>query len=310
MVDREPEQVGTLVVGGGQAGLAVGYHLTRRGVPFLIVDANERIGDAWRNRWDSLRLFTPARYDGLTGMPFPGAGRSFPAKDDVADYLEAYAERFRLPIRGGLRVDALARDGGGYRVSAGDERFGADNVVIALSSFQVPKVPPFASELDPSIVQMHSSTYRNPSQLRDGAVLVVGVGNSGGEISLDVVGSHRTVLAGTEVGHVPVRIDGVVARTVVMPLLFRVVAQHVLTVDTPVGRRMRPKLLAHGAPLVRVKPKDLVAAGVVRVPRIGGVRDGPSGDHGGASPRRGERDLVHGLSDGLLLDRPADHRRW
>src|SRR5829696_8456321 len=89
----------TVVIGGGQAGLSVGYHLARRGVPFVILDANTRIGDSWRNRWDSLRLFTPARYNGLDGMPFPAAAHSFSTEDEVADYLEAYAARFELPVR-------------------------------------------------------------------------------------------------------------------------------------------------------------------------------------------------------------------
>jgi cation diffusion facilitator CzcD-associated flavoprotein CzcO len=108
---REPERVETVVVGGGQAGLAVGYHLARRGLPFVILDANERIGDSWRSRWDSLRLFTPARHDGLDGMSFPASRHSFPTKDEMADYLEAYAARFELPVRTGVRVDRLARNG-------------------------------------------------------------------------------------------------------------------------------------------------------------------------------------------------------
>ena len=111
MPEREPEQVETVVIGAARPGLSVGYHLARRGRPFVILDANQRIGDAWRNRWDSLRLFTPARYDGLAGMPFPASGHSFPTKDEMADYLEAYATRFELPVRTGVRVDRLSRRG-------------------------------------------------------------------------------------------------------------------------------------------------------------------------------------------------------
>lgn len=114
----EPERVQTVVVGGGQAGLSVGYHLARRGLPFVILDANERIGDAWRTRWDSLRLFTPGRYSGLAGMPFPGPPHAFPTKDEVADYLGAYAARFELPVRTGVKVDRLSRNGGGFGTSA------------------------------------------------------------------------------------------------------------------------------------------------------------------------------------------------
>ena len=267
----------TVVIGGGQAGLSVGYHLARRGVPFVILDANTRIGDSWRNRWDSLRLFTPARYNGLDGMPFPGAAHSFSTKDEVADYLEAYAARFELPVRTGVKVDRLSRkgtNGGGFVVTAGAQRFDADNVVVAMSSYQRPRVPVFAAELDPGVVQLHSAEYRNPFQLQDGGVLVVGAGNSGAEIGLEVAAGHPTWLSGKESGHVPFRIESPAARYLFQPLLFRFIGHRVLTVDTPIGRKMRPKLLSHGAPLVRVKPKDLAAGGIERVARTVGARDG------------------------------------
>jgi putative flavoprotein involved in K+ transport len=274
MPEREPAQLETVVIGGGQAGLSVGHHLARRGRPFLILDANQRVGDAWRNRWDSLRLFTPARYNGLAGMSFPAPAHSFPTKDQVADYLEAYATQFQLPVRTGVRVDRLWRDDGGFVVAAGDRSWAADNVVVAMSSFQVPRVPAFATDLGPDVVQLHSARYRNPSQLQAGGVLVVGAGNSGAEIALEVASQHPTWLAGKESGHVPFRIEGAAARYVFQPLLFRVIGHRVLTVDTPIGRRMRPRLISHAAPLVRVKPKDLAAARVQRVPRVVGVHDG------------------------------------
>lgn len=271
---RERERVETVVVGGGQAGLAVGYHLAQRDLPFVILDANQRIGDSWRKRWDSLRLFTPARYNALPGLHFPGTGHSFSSKDEVADYLEAYAAKFELPVRTRVRVQRLSKNGGCFVLEAGDRLFEAENVVVAMATHQVPRLPPFAHELDPGIVQLHSGEYRNPTQLQEGPVLVVGVGNSGGEIAVEVVQQHQTWLAGKETGHVPFRIEGTPARYVFLPLMFRVLGHRVLTVRTPIGRKMRPKLLAHGAPLVRVKPKDLAAAGVERVPRVVGVRDG------------------------------------
>ncbi len=273
-VQRTPERVETLVLGGGQAGLAVGYHLAQRDLPFVILDGNERIGDSWRKRWDTLRLFTPARYNALSGMPFPGPAQSFSTKDEVADYLEAYAARFELPVRAGVRVDRLSRNGTHFLVEAGDRLFEAENVVVAMASHQVPRVPPFAPELDPGIVQLHSAEYRNPSQLQAGSVLVVGAGNSGGEIAVEVVTEHPTWLAGKESGHVPFRIEHAPARFVFLPLMFRFIGHRVLTVRTPIGRKMRPRLLSHGAPLVRVKPKDIAAAGIERVPRVVGVRDG------------------------------------
>jgi putative flavoprotein involved in K+ transport len=274
MPQREPERIETVVIGGGQAGLSVGHHLARRGWPFLILDAHQRVGDAWRTRWDSLRLFTPARYNALAGMPFPAPAHSFPTKDQVADYLEAYATRFQLPVRTGVRVDRLARDNGRFVVVAGDRSWEADNVVVAMATFQVPRVPPFATDLSPDVVQLHSAGYRNPSQLQEGGVLVVGAGNSGAEIALEVAGRHPTWLAGKESGHVPFRIEGAAARYIFQPLLFRFVGHRLLTVDTPIGRKLRPRLIAHGAPLVRVKPKDLTAAGIQRVPRVVGMRDG------------------------------------
>lgn len=263
----------TIVIGGGQAGLAVGYHLARRGLPFVILDANVRIGDAWRQRWDSLRLFTPARYDGLPGMPFPAPRYAFPTKDEMADYLEAYAARFELPVRTGVRVDGLSRNGDGFIVAAGDQRFTASNVVVAMSSHQVPWTPPFAAELDPGIVQLHAGAYRNPSQLQEGGVLVVGTGNSGAEIALDVASRHPTWLSGRDPHAVPFRIETAAARHVFTPMV-RFMFRHVLTIKTPIGRKARPKILSHGAPLVRVKPKDISAAGIERVPKVVGVRNG------------------------------------
>jgi putative flavoprotein involved in K+ transport len=274
MPEPEPEHVETVIIGGGQAGLSVGHHLARRGRPFLILDAHQRVGDAWRMRWDTLRLFTPARYDALAGMPFPAPAHSFPTKDQVADYLKAYAARFQLPVRTGVRVDRLSRNDGRFVVAAGDRSWEVDNVVVAMSSFQVPRVPAFASDLRRDIVQFHSAGYRNPSQLQEGGVLVVGAGNSGAEIALEVARRHPTWLAGKESGHVPFRIEGPAARLVFQPLLFRVIGHRVLTVDTPIGRKLRPRLISHAAPLVRVKPKDLAAAAIQRVPRVVGVRNG------------------------------------
>jgi putative flavoprotein involved in K+ transport len=270
----DAEWIETVVVGGGQAGLSVGYHLARRGLSFVILDANERIGDSWRKRWDSLRLFTPARFNALDGLPFPGPADAFSTKDEVADYLETYAANFALPVRTGMRVRRLSRNGTRFLIDAGSRRFEADNVVVAMGSFQLPRLPAYAPSLDPEIVQLHSSTYRNVGQLRKGRVLVVGVGNSGAEIALDVAASHPTWLAGTEYGRVPFRHGSALARHVFLPLMFRVVGHRLLTLRTPFGRKMRPKVLAHAAPLVRVKPSDIAAADIQRVRRVVGTRHG------------------------------------
>src|SRR5262245_27749994 len=159
---HDSERIHTIVIGGGQAGLAVGYYLAKQGLRFQILDANPRIGDAWRNRWDSLRLFTPARYAGLPGLRFPGRGDRFPTKDQVADYLLDYAQRFRLPVRNGVRVNRLWKEGERFLLDTTDKRFEAANVVIAMANYQVPRVPEFARHLNPGILQLHSHDYRNP----------------------------------------------------------------------------------------------------------------------------------------------------
>ncbi len=267
-----PERIETIVIGGGQSGLAVGYHLTRRGRPFVILDANDRIGDSWRKRWDSLRVFTPARINGLPGMPFSAPSSSFPTKDEVADYLAAYAARFKLPVRTGVRVDGLSRVGDRFVVTSGDRRFEADNVVVGTGWFHNPRVPVFARELDSAIMQMHSSEYRNPSQLREGGTLIVGAGNSGAEIALEVSRGHPTWLSGRDTGHEPVRPGSGPDRLVTALMWFA--AMHVLTVKTPIGRKVQRMFRSRGIPLGRVRRKDVTAAGVELVPRTAGVRDG------------------------------------
>lgn len=266
---------GTIVIGGGQAGLSVGYHLAKRGVPFVILDAARRIGDVWRNRWDSLRLFTPAAYNGLNGMPFPAHPNAFPTKDEMAAYLESYAERFNLPVRNGVRVDGLSRrEDGRFVVTAGELRLTADNVVVAMSNFQRPKVPAFARDLDPGIVQVHSFDYRNPEQLREGNVLIVGAGNSGSEIAKDLIPKHAVWVSGRDTGHLPFRIASTAARYLFTPMVLRFLFHRVFTVSTPIGRKVRADAMDKGGPLIRVLPKDLAAMGVKRVAKVVGVQGG------------------------------------
>jgi putative flavoprotein involved in K+ transport len=264
----------TIIIGAGQAGLSTGYYLKQQGRDFVILDANERIGDTWRNRWDSLRLFTPARYNGLVGMPFPAPAHTFPTKDEMADYLEAYAAHFELPVRTGVRVDCLSKNGRSFVVTAGERRFTVKHVVVAMANYQKAKVPPFARDLDPGIVQLHSRDYRNPSQLQKGGLLIVGAGNSGSEIAMELAADHPIWLSGRDTGHIPFRIESLAARLLLIPLVLRFLFHRVLTVRTPLGRKARPKVLSRGGPLIRVKPEDMAAAGIERVPRTVGVRDG------------------------------------
>ncbi len=268
-----------IVIGAGQAGLVTGYHLQRRGLRFVILDGGARVGDPWRQRWDSLRLFTPARYDGLSGMPFPGPEWYFPTKDEMGDYLESYAAKFSLPVRLGARVERLTQRDGAFVVEGqgGGKRFelSAAQVVVAMSSYQRKRIPAFAKELRPGIVQLHSLDYRNPAQLGAGGVLVVGAGNSGAEIALEAARNGReTWMAGRDVGNVPFEIEGTASRLILSKLVIGFVFHHVLTVKTPMGRKLRPTIISRGAPLIRLKPKQLDAAGVKRVARVAGVRDG------------------------------------
>ncbi|MFC0681805.1 flavin-containing monooxygenase [Lysobacter korlensis] len=264
------EPVDTVIIGGGQSGLALGYHLARCKVHFVILDAEARIGDAWRRRWNSMRLFTPAKYDGLPGMPFPGDRLSFPTKDEQADYLEAYAARFALPVRTGVRVERVRRIKDEFLVEAGSSRWRARSVVLATGGNQLPFVPRFADRLADSILQLHSSEYREPAQLRPGAVLVVGVGNSGAEIALELSRDRAVVLSGEPTGELPFR-HGRNAARYALPVI-RFVGTRVLTLGTPIGRKAAVRFA--GPPLIRTRLRDLAAAGVTRVPRIADVVDG------------------------------------
>jgi putative flavoprotein involved in K+ transport len=270
--DAEPFDV--IVIGAGQAGLSVGYHLAQRHARFVILDAHARVGDAWRQRWDSLRLFSTARFDGLDGMPFPGDAHRFPSKDEMGDYLESYVKRFDLPVRTGMRVERVTRDGDRYVVMAGGKRLVANHVVVAMSSYQKPRIPDFARELDPSIVQLHSTDYRRPSQLPGGDVLIVGAGNSGAEIAMDLLKpERRVILSGKIPGQVPFNVRKKWVRMLILPVVFRFLVHRVLSMDTPIGRKARPSFLG-GTPLIRTRAGDLAAAGVGRVGRVIGVRDG------------------------------------
>jgi putative flavoprotein involved in K+ transport len=273
MSTQAAERFETVIIGGGQAGLATGYHLERQGQSFVIFDAGDRIGNSWRERWPSLRLYSPARYDGLPGMAFPAPRHSSPTGYEMANYLDAYAKRFDLPVRIGTRVDGLWMDDGRYVVSAGNQRFEAENVVLATGVMQAPVVPDFADQLDPAIRQLHSFDYRGPSQLQQGGVLVVGAAHSGGDIALEVSTTHRTMLSGRDTGQIPIPLESRRMR-LAWPMM-KFFATRILTVDTPIGRKMRPKIRAHGGPLLRVKRADLAAAGVERVfERVAGVQDG------------------------------------
>ncbi|WP_433161024.1 flavin-containing monooxygenase [Kribbella sp. CA-247076] len=262
----------TVVIGAGQAGLSAGYHLAKRGKPFIILDGAQEVGGSWLNRWDSLRLFTPAGRDNLPGTKF-GGGYTFPSKNEMVAYLQRYAEQHQLPVRLDTRVDGLFREGDGFRVTAGTESFEADNVILATGVHRVPKIPDFAGELSSDIVQLHTAGYRNPDQLQPGTVLIVGAGNSGAEIGVEVGMTHKVLLAGRNVGYLPIEMRSWQGK-VMFPLIWWV-WEHVLTETKKPGRKVQAEALKeHGQFLIRQKEKDLLAVGIERVPRITGVVDG------------------------------------
>jgi putative flavoprotein involved in K+ transport len=199
-----------VVIGGSQAGLAVGYHLAQRGLRFVILDAGPEIGHVWKSRWDSLTLFTPAQYSGLPGMAFPLPKDTYPSKDDVVAYLQSYASAFDLPVRLNARVTSLTKRDGANVVATADEEFMASQVVVATGPFQVPFVPPVAGDLDEAVFQIHGADYRNPAQLPDGGrVLVVGGGNSGFQIAEELAATRKVDLAvGKRVPSLPQRLFG------------------------------------------------------------------------------------------------------
>jgi putative flavoprotein involved in K+ transport len=261
------ERFGTIVVGGGQAGLAAGHQLRQHDVDFVIVDAEERVGDVWRNRWDSLRLFTPAKYSGLPGMPFPAEPMHLPDKDEVADYLERYAQRFDLPVRSNTRAQRLAHDGERWVLQTSRGTLEADNVVVATGPFQRPKLPAVASTLDAGIHQLHSSGYGSPFDLPEGPVLVVGAGNSGAQIALELARYRKVWLAGRDTGHAPRRLLGRDLFDWWWPVMRR------FSLDTLVGRRLR-RSVGGGDALIGIPEHTIRESGVERVGRVEEARDG------------------------------------
>ena len=270
-----PDQVEAVVIGGGQAGLSAGYHLRRSGADFVILDAHHRVGDSWRARWDSLRLFTPVRYDGLPGMDFPGPASHYPGKDEVADFLEMYSDRFDLPVHTDCRVEGLGREADDFVVALENRSLRARNVIVATGFDNEPNLPKLATELDDEIVQLHSKEYRNPSQLQDGPVLVVGAGNSGAEIAIEVVSAgHETWLSGRDPGQEPTR-AGSFSDRLLVPLMW-FAATKIITTDRGIGRKVRDQFLdpPRGIPRGRVSRKDIREAGIEWVPRVDAVDRG------------------------------------
>jgi putative flavoprotein involved in K+ transport len=271
------ERFDVAVVGGGVAGLITGRRLAERGRRFVILDEHERVGDAWRERYASLRLFSYRRYASLPGAPLPMGRWDCPTGTQLADHLEAVARRESLPVRCGVHVERVGRlDDGSFVLEttsgAGFGRLSADATVVAAGAHRRPVVPSFADLLEPSIRQLHSLGYRGAGDLAPGPVLVVGAGNSGTDIALEAArAGHETMLAGRHPGQTPFELDSRAGHLASMAMLF---ALRHLTVRTPPGRRMKARLRDHGLVLIRNKLAHLDVAGVRRTGRVVGVRNG------------------------------------
>jgi putative flavoprotein involved in K+ transport len=252
-----------VVVGGGQAGLAVGYHLRQHGLHFVILDAGPEVGHVWRSRWDSLALFTPAQYSGLPGLEFPAERDTYPTRDDVAAYLESYVATFDLPLRLNARVRSVAPDDGGYAVATEDDLIRTNHVIVATGPFQVPFVPPMARGLDSGVVQIHSADYRSPAQIPQGRVLVVGGGNSGFQIAEELAATRTVDLAiGKRMPPFPQRLLG---RDIFWWLTH--IGMMKVSVESRIGRRMAQRDVLIGSSRRRI-----LSAGVTLRPRLESAR--------------------------------------
>lgn len=259
------DEVNTIVIGAGQAGLAAGYYLRHKGIDFVILDENPSVGAAWRRRWDSLRLFTPTHSNHLPGMKFPKPDLYFPTKEETADYLEAYARQFSLPVQAGMKVNGLQPNDDGYYVNAGEAQWHARNVIVATGAFYAPHIPALAQEFSKTLFQIHSADYKKPADVPVSKVLVVGAGNSGAEIALELARAGRKVwLAGRDVGRIPA--DKLGRFFGGRPYWWFM--RNVMTINTPMGRRMKSAVLTHGNPLIRARREEVAQAGVEFLPRL------------------------------------------
>jgi putative flavoprotein involved in K+ transport len=247
-----------VVIGGGQAGLAIGYFLAQQGRDFTILEAAAEPAAAWRERWDSLKLFTPARYNALPGLPFPGDPNHYPGRDDVVTYLSDYARRFELPVELGSGVRSIRKTGDAYLVELDDRTYEAEQVVVATGPFQVPFVPAIAERLDAEVVQLHSTEYRAPAAIPEARVLVVGGGNTEFQIAEELSEAREVHLSiGSRQMPLPQRLlgrdlfwyldaTGLIRKTTASRLGRRMEGRDTLIGSTPRAIRRRHGVKLHG----------------------------------------------------------------
>jgi putative flavoprotein involved in K+ transport len=208
--DDSAQHLDVAVIGGGQAGLAIGYFLRQQGYRFVILERASEVAPAWRERWDSLTLFTPRRYSALPGLPFPGDPDGYPTRDEVIGYLERYAETFELPVELKSDVEKLDKgDDGRFRLAVRGQTIIADQIVVATGPFQTPYVPRLSEKLAGDLLQTHAVGYRKPGEVPTGTVLVVGGGNTGFQIAKELSATHKVVLSiGSQQKPLPQRVLG------------------------------------------------------------------------------------------------------
>lgn len=263
-----------LIVGAGQSGLALSQELSKRGVEHQVLETHQAPGDVWRHRWDSLRLFTPAKFNSLPGMTFPGRSRYCPTAVEFAHYLDDYADKFAVPLNCGETVTGISTNpGGGFAMtsnsSSGERKWAAGRVVIATGGYTAPVIPPEANGLDDRITQLHTSQYRRPEDLPGERTLIVGSGASGVQLGVELAQAGRAVtVAGRPTPSIPAPLLAV-AGGMWFSFLHRV-----LTRGTPLGRRAAPKVVSSGSPLIGISARDLDRHGVSRGPRLAGIADG------------------------------------
>jgi putative flavoprotein involved in K+ transport len=258
----------TVVVGAGQAGLASAFHLSRRGVPHVVLEMNDRVGDQWRRRWDSLKLFTPAQYCRLPGAELLAHRGTMLTKDQLADGLQDYARVNSISVRTGVRVLGACRAGDRFHVQTSEGVIAARSVVVATGPNVRSRIPTAARDINPVTVQLHVGDYRRPSDIPEGDVLVVGAGTSGVQVALELAATHPVWLAGRPTAHLPDAIFRFAGGA------YWALISHLLTLKTPIGRRIAPKVRHGGAPLIGISMKDIDAAGVRRLPRFAGATRG------------------------------------
>lgn len=264
----EKKRIRTVVIGSGQSGLAAAFYLKKNNEEFIILDSGENVGNSWRERWDSLRLFTPSQHDGLPSFKYPAVRGTLPTKEEMADYLSNYAKRYSLPIELNTKVLELNNIGDGYEVITSKGKIYTDNVVVATGTNPNAYIPSFASELNEDIVQIHSSKYKNPQLFPASNTLVVGAGTSGVEIAIELSKSRPTLLSGKPTPHIPEFIFRYFGR------LYWLFAYYILTVKTPIGRKVKPIITTSGGPLISVSMNEVKEAKVERLPRLKGVENG------------------------------------